>query len=123
MPSVSIRTCRTMVQACKPFRASTLHGEWRTAADGTELYVVYSKMKRRGDFSWSCTLFVCCDGKWYECADLPYAHRRRRWNQRDSARPLPLHEMVRMDRIELHKFAQFGLAHHPDMTRLLNVSV
>jgi hypothetical protein len=123
MPSVSIRTCRKMVQECKPFRASTLHGKWRTADDGTELYVVYSEMRRRGHDAYPCTLFVCCDGKWYECADLPFSHRRRRWDQRNYARPLPTQEMVRVGRFELQKFAQFGLAHHPDMTRLLGVSV
>jgi hypothetical protein len=112
-----------MVQECKPFRASTLHGKWRTADDGTELYVVTSEMKRRGHFPSPCVLFVCCDGKWYECDGLPFSHRRRRWDQRNSARPLPLHEMVRVDGLELHRFAQFGLAHHPDMTRLLSVSV
>ena len=124
MTRCTIRNCRSMVLERKPFQASTLMGDWKTAADGTELYVVTSALKQRGYGTNYCTLFVNYDGKWYECSNLPARpHRRGRSQQMYFARPLWPSAMLRVDRVALRLFALQGLAHHPDMTRLLNVSV
>ena len=124
MTRCTIRNCRSMVRELKPFHASTLTGAWENADDGTRLYVVTSQMKRAGYGPSFCTLFVCCDGKWYECRNLDcVSHHYKRSQQMYYARPLLPHKMIRLERFALSRFAKHGLAYHPDMTRLLNVSV
>lgn len=123
MPACSIRNCRKFVQSCSPFKASTLTGKWKETLDGTRLYVVTSDMKRRGYHRYELVLFVYDGKKWYEASNLPLVHHLRRVEQMTYARPLPYRDMVRIDRVELGRFATHGMAHHPDMTRLLAVSV
>lgn len=123
MPSVSIRNCRKFVQATAPFRASTMRGEWADAADGTKLYVVTSSMKRRHYSRYPCILFVHHDGKWYERSGLSSLYRHKREMQMYYARPLPSREMIRRDGNALAKFLLQGLVAHPDMERLISVSV
>jgi hypothetical protein len=80
-------------------------------------------LPRRGGVS-SCTLFVYCDDAWFECAELPSRPNwRKRMQQKNFARPVAEREITRMGRWELDRFARHGLAHHPDMARLLRVSV
>jgi hypothetical protein len=83
------------------------------------MYVVFS-------FSGNWPIFAYHDGKWYANEDSYLGLRklrRFRMQHRESARPVPMLESVAMSTAEIDAFVEQGLAAHPDMKRLLDVSV
>ena len=107
------------VRTMTPFRSPGIIGDWVTCRDTTRMYVVFS-------FTRAWPIFVYHDGKWYRNSSWNLGSDRLsrfRKQHRGDALPVSSDQCVDMEMLDMDEFVVEGLAAHPDMKRLLDVSV
>lgn len=108
---ISTRSCRPCVKARGAFqRYGSLYAEWRTASDGTRMYVVYS-------YGEHWPLFVCHDGTWYENSE-----RYSVTTSKHRSASHPHCDTIPATCDDLKRFISRGMDACPPITRLLAVS-